>query len=114
MSSLTYSDTANIVGHWGESFDDFSEDEENIVPIMEDDDVHLLDVGDVEIVMTDATEGNGLNVENDVWIMVVARLGLENEHPVLGYVRPETEQLVPNYLAYEPPTHMYDAGYTVM
>ncbi|KAK8489846.1 hypothetical protein V6N11_073355 [Hibiscus sabdariffa] len=63
MSSSTIADT---IGHWGESHDDFSNDEENIVPITEDDDVHLLDADDFEIVIADANEGNGLNVEDDV------------------------------------------------
>ncbi|KAK8663643.1 hypothetical protein V6N13_083452 [Hibiscus sabdariffa] len=38
----------------GESLDDFSEDEENIVSVTKDDDVHLLDADDVEAIMTDA------------------------------------------------------------
>ncbi|KAK8656541.1 hypothetical protein V6N13_098488 [Hibiscus sabdariffa] len=59
-----------------------SGDEENIVPITEDDDIHLLDVFDVETVMTDATEGNGLDVEDDIWSVAVARLGLGNKQPV--------------------------------
>ncbi|KAK8510049.1 hypothetical protein V6N13_118589 [Hibiscus sabdariffa] len=54
---MSASPDCDIVGHWGESLDDFSEDEENIVPITEDDDVHLLDVDDVEAVMADASLG---------------------------------------------------------
>ncbi|KAK8572636.1 hypothetical protein V6N12_028685 [Hibiscus sabdariffa] len=46
--------------------DVFGEDEENIVPITEDDDIHFSDVDDVEVIMTDASEGNGLDVEDDV------------------------------------------------
>ncbi|KAK9021072.1 hypothetical protein V6N11_011077 [Hibiscus sabdariffa] len=111
MSSLPNSD---IVGRWGESLDDFSEDEENIVPIAEDDDVHLLDVDDIEAVMADANEGNGLHVEDDVWNAAIARLGSGNTQPVWGYVGPQTEHPVPNYTAYEPPTRMYDVDYTVM
>ncbi|KAK8497289.1 hypothetical protein V6N12_000200 [Hibiscus sabdariffa] len=61
------------------------EDEENIVPITKDDDVHLFDVNDVEVVMTDANERNGLDVEDDVWNAVVARLGFGNTQPVWGY-----------------------------
>ncbi|KAL4379409.1 hypothetical protein GQ457_02G040590 [Hibiscus cannabinus] len=111
MSSLPNSD---IVGRWGESLDDFSEDEENIVPIAEDDDVHLLDVDDIEAVMADANEGNGLHVEDDVWNAAVARLGSGNTQPVWGYVGPQTENPVLNYTAYEPPTRMYDVDYTAM
>ncbi|KAK8511833.1 hypothetical protein V6N13_029421 [Hibiscus sabdariffa] len=110
MSSLPDCD---IVGRWGESLD-FSEDEENIVPITEDDDVHLLDVDDVEVVMTDANERNGLDVEDDVWNATGARLGSGNTQSVLGYVGPETEQPIPSYTAYEPPTNMYDVDYTAM
>ncbi|KAK8479288.1 hypothetical protein V6N13_030772 [Hibiscus sabdariffa] len=104
----------DTVGRWGESLDDFSDDEENIVPITEDDDVHLLDVDDVEVVMAYASEENGLDVEDDVWSATVARLGLGNTQPVWGYVGPQTEQPVPSYTAYEPPTSMYDVDYTVM
>ncbi|KAL4332308.1 hypothetical protein GQ457_07G040920 [Hibiscus cannabinus] len=111
MSSLPNSD---IVGRWGESLDDFSEDEENIVPIAEDDDVHLLDVDNIEAVMADANDGNGLHVEDDVWNAAVARLGSGNTQPVWGYVGPQTENPVPNYTAYEPPTRMYDVDYTAM
>ncbi|KAK8572887.1 hypothetical protein V6N12_028927 [Hibiscus sabdariffa] len=103
MSSSTIVDT---VGRWGESLDDFSDDEENIVPITEDGDIHLLDIDDVETVITDANEGNGLDVEDDVWSAGVARLGLGNEQPVWGYVGPETEQPVPSYPAYEPPARI--------
>ncbi|KAK8675445.1 hypothetical protein V6N13_033511 [Hibiscus sabdariffa] len=63
MSSSIDCDT---VGRWSKSLDDFSDDEENIVPITEDDDVHLLVVDDVEAVMADASEENGLDVEDDV------------------------------------------------
>ncbi|KAK8694138.1 hypothetical protein V6N13_071695 [Hibiscus sabdariffa] len=73
MSSSTIADT---VGRWGESLDDFSDDEENIVPITEDDDIHLLDADDVETIVADANEGNDLDVEDDVWSAAVARLGL--------------------------------------
>ncbi|KAK8704835.1 hypothetical protein V6N13_048447 [Hibiscus sabdariffa] len=111
MSSSTIVDT---VGRWGESLDDFSDDEENIVPITEDGDIHLLDIDDVETVITDANEGNGLDVEDDVWSAGVARLGLGNEQPVWGYVGPETEQPVPSYPAYEPPARMYDVNYNAM
>ncbi|KAK8501602.1 hypothetical protein V6N13_103645 [Hibiscus sabdariffa] len=80
MSSSPYCDS---VGCWGESLD-FSEDEENIMPITKDDDVHLLDADDVEAVMTDANEGNGLDVEDDVWSVVVARLGVGKYAACLG------------------------------
>ncbi|KAK8635388.1 hypothetical protein V6N13_004126 [Hibiscus sabdariffa] len=80
----------------------------------EDDDVNLLDADNVETVMTDVTEGNGLGVEDDVWSAVVARLGLENEQAVWSYVGPETKQPVPNYPSYEPPAHMYDVDYIAM
>ncbi|KAL4348038.1 hypothetical protein GQ457_17G019340 [Hibiscus cannabinus] len=66
-------------------------DEENIVPIAEDDDVHLLDVDNIEAVMAYANEGNGLHVEDDVWNAAVARLGSGNTQPVWGYVGPQTE-----------------------
>ncbi|KAK9046210.1 hypothetical protein V6N11_052106 [Hibiscus sabdariffa] len=55
----------------------------------EDDDVHLLDVDDVDILKIVTTEGNSLNVEDDVWIAVVARLGLVNEQLVWGFVQTE-------------------------
>ncbi|KAK8589678.1 hypothetical protein V6N12_024071 [Hibiscus sabdariffa] len=111
---MSLSPNCEIVCRWGESLDDFSEDEENIVPVTEDDDVHLLDADDVETIMTDASEGNGLDVEDDVWSAAVARLGLGNDKPIWGYVGPETEQPVPSYPAYEPPTSMYDVDYTAM
>ncbi|KAK8704312.1 hypothetical protein V6N13_047939 [Hibiscus sabdariffa] len=111
MSSSTIADT---VGRWGESLDDFSDDEENIVPSTEDDDIHLLDADDVETIVADANEGNDLDVEDDVWSAAIARLGLRNEKPVWGYVGPETEQPVPSYPAYEPPSRMYDVNYTEM
>ncbi|KAK8999038.1 hypothetical protein V6N11_070216 [Hibiscus sabdariffa] len=114
MDTLSASPDCDIVGRWGESLDNFSEDEENIVPITEDDDIHLLDVDDVEAVMADASEENGLDVEDDVWNAAVARLGSENTQPVWGYVGPQTEQQVPIYTAYEPPTSMYDVDYTAM
>ncbi|KAK8652533.1 hypothetical protein V6N13_126564 [Hibiscus sabdariffa] len=76
---MSASPDCDIVGSWGESLDDFSEDEENIVPITEDDDVHLFDVDDV---MADASEKNGLDVEDDVWNAAVARLGSGNTQPV--------------------------------
>ncbi|KAK8596453.1 hypothetical protein V6N12_064941 [Hibiscus sabdariffa] len=101
-------DTENLVGHWGETLNDFSEDGENIVPITEVDDVRLLDVDDVEIVRTIATAGNGVDVEDDVWDAVVARLGLVNDKSVWGYVEPEPNQLEHIYPAYEPPAHMYE------
>ncbi|KAK8612620.1 hypothetical protein V6N13_092731 [Hibiscus sabdariffa] len=111
---MSLSPNCDIVGRWGELLDDFSEDEENIVHVTEDDDVHLLDADDVETIMTDASEGNGLDVEDDVWSAAVARLGLGNDKPIWGYVGPETEQPVPSYPAYEPPTSMYDVDYTAM
>ncbi|KAK8511544.1 hypothetical protein V6N13_024178 [Hibiscus sabdariffa] len=83
---MSASPDCDIVGRWGESLDDFSEDEENIMPITEDDDVHLLDVDDVEAVMEDASEKNGLDVEDDVWNATAARLGSGNTQPVWGYV----------------------------
>ena len=79
MSSSVYCET---VDRWGESLDDFSEDEENIVPIMEDDDVNLLNTDDVQTVMVEANEGSGMGVEDDVWSATVARLGLGNEDVV--------------------------------
>ncbi|KAK8712514.1 hypothetical protein V6N13_147753 [Hibiscus sabdariffa] len=88
MSALPDCD---IVGRWGESLDDFSEDEENIVPITEDDDVHLLDVDDVEAVMAGASEENSLDVEDDVWNVAVVRLGSGYTQPVWGYDGPHTE-----------------------
>ncbi|KAK8578200.1 hypothetical protein V6N13_047054 [Hibiscus sabdariffa] len=111
---MSASPDCDIVGRWGESLDDFSEDEENIVPITEDDDVHLLDVDDVEAVMAGASEENGLDVEDDVWNAAVVRLGSGYTQPVWGYVGPHTEQSVPSYTAYEPPTSMYDVDYTAM
>ncbi|KAK8987174.1 hypothetical protein V6N11_055486 [Hibiscus sabdariffa] len=99
-------DTENLVGRWCETLDDFSEDEENIVPITEVDDVRLLDVDDVEIVRTVATTGNGMDVEDDVWDAAVARLGLVNDKHVWGYVEPEHNQSEHNYPAYEPPAHI--------
>ncbi|KAK8695935.1 hypothetical protein V6N13_001077 [Hibiscus sabdariffa] len=107
-------DTENLVGHWGETLNDFSEDGENIVPITEVDDVRLLDVDDVEIVRTIATAGNGVDVEDDVWDAVVARLGLVNDKSVWGYVEPEPNQLEHIYPAYEPPAHMYEVNYAAM
>ncbi|KAK9008977.1 hypothetical protein V6N11_080453 [Hibiscus sabdariffa] len=111
MSSSTIADT---VGRWDESLDDFSDDEENIMPITEDDDIHLLDADDVETIVADANEGNDLDVEDDIWSAVVARVGLRNEKPAWGYVGPEAEQPVPSYPAYEPPSRMYDVNYTEM
>ncbi|KAK8530888.1 hypothetical protein V6N13_030819 [Hibiscus sabdariffa] len=72
-------DTENLVGRWGKTLDDFSEDEEIIVPITGNDDVHLLDADDVDIVRTVKTKGNGLDVEDDLWVVDVARLKLVNE-----------------------------------
>ncbi|KAK8579171.1 hypothetical protein V6N13_142387 [Hibiscus sabdariffa] len=108
------SPNCDIVGRWGESLVDFSEDEENNMSVTEDDDVHLLDVDDVETVMTYGSEGNGLDDEDDVWSTTVANLGLGNDKPIWGYVGPETEQLVPSYPAYEPSASMYDVDYTAM
>ncbi|KAK8676998.1 hypothetical protein V6N13_142555 [Hibiscus sabdariffa] len=88
---MSSSPNCDIVGRWGESLDDFSEDEENIVPVTEDDDVHLLDADDVVAVMTNASEGNGQDVEDDVWSTTVARLGLGNDKLFGGFVGPETE-----------------------
>ncbi|KAK8503040.1 hypothetical protein V6N12_000358 [Hibiscus sabdariffa] len=79
-----------------------------------DDDIHLLDVDDVEVVMADANERNGLDVEDDVWNATIARLRSGNTQPVWGYVGPQTEQSIPSYTAYEPPTSMYDMDYTTM
>ncbi|KAL4291656.1 hypothetical protein GQ457_14G018180 [Hibiscus cannabinus] len=114
-------DTENLVGRWGETLDGFSDDEENIVPITEVDDVCLLDVDDVEIVRTAATTGNGMDVEDDVWDAAVARLGLVNDKSVWGYVEPEPNQSEHNYPAYEPPApirpclaHMYEVDYVAM
>ncbi|KAK8686678.1 hypothetical protein V6N13_125701 [Hibiscus sabdariffa] len=104
-----YYDIENLVGRWGETLDDFSEDDENIVPITEVDDVRLLDVDDVEIVRTTATTGNGMDVEDDVWDVAVARLGLINDKHVWGYVEPEHI-----YPAYEPPAYMYEVDYAAM
>ncbi|KAK8604713.1 hypothetical protein V6N13_099644 [Hibiscus sabdariffa] len=111
MSSSTIADT---IGRWGESLDDFSDDEESIVPITEDGDIHLLDADDVEIVIAYVNEGNGVDVEDDVWSAAVAGLRLGKEQPIWGYVGPETEQPTPSYLAYEPPARMYDMNYTAM
>ncbi|KAK8474514.1 hypothetical protein V6N11_063126 [Hibiscus sabdariffa] len=111
---MSSSPDCNTVGRWDESLDDFSDDEENIVPITEDDDVHLLDADDVEAVKVDASEENGLDVEDDVWSAAVARLGLGNTQPVWGYVGPQIEQPVLIYTAYEPPTSMYGVDYTAM
>ncbi|KAK8705067.1 hypothetical protein V6N13_048676 [Hibiscus sabdariffa] len=60
------------------------------------------------------TTGNGMVIEDDVWNVVVARLGLINDKPVWGYVEPEPNQPERNYPAYEPPTHMYEVGYAAM
>ncbi|KAK8589971.1 hypothetical protein V6N12_024358 [Hibiscus sabdariffa] len=58
--------------------------EENIMFITEDHDVHLLDDDDddVETVIAYANERNGLDVEDDVWSVAIARLGLGNEQLV--------------------------------
>ncbi|KAK8549017.1 hypothetical protein V6N12_061917 [Hibiscus sabdariffa] len=111
MSCLAVGENAGIrdKGHAG-----ISDDKENIVPITEDDDIHLLDADDVETIVADANEGNDLDVEDDVWSAAIARLGLRNEKPVWGYVGPEIEQPVPSYPAYEPPSRMYDVNYTEM
>ncbi|KAK8474896.1 hypothetical protein V6N12_041541 [Hibiscus sabdariffa] len=77
-------------------------------------DIHLLDADDVETIVADANEGNDLDVEDNVWSAAVARLGLGNEQPIWGYVGPETEQPIPSYPAYEPPSRMYDVNYTAM
>ncbi|KAK8681032.1 hypothetical protein V6N13_053439 [Hibiscus sabdariffa] len=69
-------DIENLVGRWGELLDDFSEDDENIVPITEDDKFELLDAGDVNVLRIAAIEGNDLDVEDDFWAAAVARLGL--------------------------------------
>ncbi|KAK8978643.1 hypothetical protein V6N11_055629 [Hibiscus sabdariffa] len=82
--------------------------------VTEDDDVHLLDADDVEVVMTDGSEGNGLDVEDDVWSAVVARLGFGNDKSIWDYVGLETEQPISNYPAYEPPASMYDVDSTTM
>ncbi|KAK9032502.1 hypothetical protein V6N11_056762 [Hibiscus sabdariffa] len=62
----------------------------------------------------DASEENGLDVEDDVWSVAVARLELGNDKPIWGYVGQETKQSVPSYPAYEPPASMYDVDYTAM
>ncbi|KAK8609088.1 hypothetical protein V6N13_025395 [Hibiscus sabdariffa] len=113
-SLLAQCGLARLNEELNESLDGFRDDEENIVPITKKDDVHLLDVDDVEIVITNATEGNCLDVEDDVWSAAVSRLGLENDKSVWDYVGPETEQPIPNYPAYEPPSHMYDVNYTAI
>ncbi|KAL4302497.1 hypothetical protein GQ457_10G014890 [Hibiscus cannabinus] len=64
--------------------------------------------------MADASEKNGLDVEDDVWNAAVARLGSGNTQPVWGYVGPQTEQPIPSYTAYKPPTSMYDVDYIAM
>ena len=108
-------DSENLIGRWGETLNDFSEDEENIVDITKDDDVNLLDVDDVDIVRTTATNGSGLDIENDVWEAAVARLGLVNEEPpIWGYVQSMPNQSEVNYPAYEPPVHMYEVDYAAM
>ncbi|KAK8690939.1 hypothetical protein V6N13_074463 [Hibiscus sabdariffa] len=53
----------------------FTEDEENISNI-EDDDIDLLDTNDVDLVRTIVVDGHGLNVEDDVLGAIVARLRL--------------------------------------
>ncbi|KAL4385732.1 hypothetical protein GQ457_15G019880 [Hibiscus cannabinus] len=58
--------------------------------------------------MAGASEEIGLDVEDDVWNAVVVRLGSGYTQPVWGYVGPHTEQPVPSYTAYEPPTSMYE------
>ncbi|KAK8627480.1 hypothetical protein V6N13_135091 [Hibiscus sabdariffa] len=110
MSSPTIFET---VGRWSESLDNFSDDEENIVLIMEDDDIYLLDTDDVETVIAYVNEENGLDVEDDVWSAVVSKLRLGNEQTVCGYVGPEIEQSVPSYPAYEPLARMYDVNYNM-
>ncbi|KAK8983004.1 hypothetical protein V6N11_054988 [Hibiscus sabdariffa] len=94
-------DTENLVGRWGESLDDFSEDDENIVPITEDDDFELLDANDVSILRTAAVEGNDLDVEDDVWAAAVARLGLVEDPIVWGFVQtePNVEDVWANVVA---------------
>ncbi|KAK8698748.1 hypothetical protein V6N13_114855 [Hibiscus sabdariffa] len=82
-------DTENLVGRWGESLDDFSEDDENVVPITKDDEFELLDAGDVNILRTSVVEGNDLDVEDDVWAAAVARLGLVEDPIVWGFVQTE-------------------------
>ncbi|KAK8624332.1 hypothetical protein V6N13_065679 [Hibiscus sabdariffa] len=84
------------------------------VTITEEDDVHLLDAGDVKYVITYATEGNGLDIEDDVWSAAFARLGLGNDKSDWGYVGPKTEQSTPNCPAYELPARMYEVEYTAM
>ncbi|KAK8487384.1 hypothetical protein V6N12_005575 [Hibiscus sabdariffa] len=100
-----------------------------------DDDVHLLDADDVEAVRTVTIEGNGLNVEDGVWAATVARLGLENDQPIWGFVRtkPIVEDVWKNvvhrmmlvdephvwgyvesepiYPTYKPSAHMYEVDY---
>ncbi|KAK8690905.1 hypothetical protein V6N13_074431 [Hibiscus sabdariffa] len=66
-------DTKNLIGRWGETLEDFIEDEESIVSITKDGGVHLLNDDDIDIVRTVATEGNGLDVEDNVWVAVAAR-----------------------------------------
>ncbi|KAK8585636.1 hypothetical protein V6N13_050609 [Hibiscus sabdariffa] len=74
MSSSTIADT---VGRWGESLDDFSDDEENIVPITEDDGIHLLDADDVETIVADANEGNDLMLKTTFGARLSLGLGWE-------------------------------------
>ncbi|KAK8635808.1 hypothetical protein V6N13_004526 [Hibiscus sabdariffa] len=97
-------------GQEGETLNDFSEDEENIASITEDDDVHLLDIDDVEIVRTVATVGNGMNVEDDVWAGVVTRLGLVNDGHVWRFV--QTEPIVEDVWANV--GHIYEVDYAAM
>ncbi|KAK9012337.1 hypothetical protein V6N11_040394 [Hibiscus sabdariffa] len=78
-----------LVGRWGESLDDFSENDENIVPITEDDEFELLDADDVNILRTAAVKGNDLDMEDDVWATAVARLGLVEDPIVWGFVQTE-------------------------
>ncbi|KAK8481776.1 hypothetical protein V6N11_063522 [Hibiscus sabdariffa] len=103
MSSSTFADT---VGRWGKSLNAFSDNKENIVPITEDGDIHLLDANDVEIVIADANEGNGLDVKDDVWSAAVARLGLGWEMSSLFVVmldqRPSNQYLVIQLMNHQP------------
>ena len=84
MSSANYVDTENLVGRWGESLDDFSDDEENIVPLGEDADANILDPDDVQTVLENMNGGQIVDVEDDVWEAIVAKLGMNNGSTCLG------------------------------
>ncbi|KAE8673565.1 Syntaxin-51 [Hibiscus syriacus] len=60
----------NLVGRFGESLVEFSEDDEDIVPLVDDDDTTLVDESDI---VEAVSEGQGLDVEADVWEATVSR-----------------------------------------